>query len=120
MYVNHKPATNYTQEDLFKALDDVFEAGHQDVELQGTGSDDGIVQKDRLQALLQLYGEAFTEDELSTAFGELLKFNKKYKTLPEEFSKKELVEEILGLEPCIEAEKIQLEQEGMPAIEQEL
>ena len=105
---------------MFKALDDVFEAGHQDIESQGTGSDDGTVQKDRLQALLQLYGENFTEDELSNAFGELLKYNKKYKALPEEFSKKELIEEILGLEPCVEAENIQLEQEGMPAIEQDL
>ena len=98
VFVNHKPALNYSEEDLLKALNDVFVPGESEEERKARSNGDQVT-REQLSTLLKLHGESFTEKELTAAFGELLKPSKKYKgMLPEKFTKTEFIEDILGLE----------------------
>jgi hypothetical protein len=56
--VNHKPAVDYSEDELIKALGDAFEPGQdgEDKETIETAADGSTVKKSQLETLLQLYG----------------------------------------------------------------
>ncbi|KAJ3394150.1 Cilia- and flagella-associated protein 251 [Lobulomyces angularis] len=106
LYVNHKPAKNYTEEELFRALDDCLEPGKKKNVVFGdevgkvkVSKENEEITRDGLSALIELYGESFTEEEFKDSFAEILKSRRKYKGLmPDVFTKKEFVEKMLFLE----------------------
>jgi hypothetical protein len=58
VYVNHKPAVDYSEDELLAALGDAFEPG-QEGEASLDPKDTTTIKKANLETLLQLYGIPF-------------------------------------------------------------
>jgi hypothetical protein len=99
VYVNHKPAVEYSESELLAALSDAFEPGNED-----DVTTSNTIKKTELETLLQLYGEAFTKAELDDSFGALCGGMK-------DMGKKEFIGDVLGLSG-VEAEQVNSDGEG--------
>ncbi|KAJ3107825.1 Cilia- and flagella-associated protein 251 [Phlyctochytrium planicorne] len=102
LFVNHRPVFDYTEMDILTALVQavVLEPGRlndRNVQSRLQGSD--AVTKDGLLSLLQQYGETMSKSNFETAFRALLVNNSQYNgVLPDRFSAKDFIENILDLQ----------------------
>ncbi|KAI8804403.1 WD40-repeat-containing domain protein [Cladochytrium replicatum] len=116
LYINHRPVADLSQSDLEVALAHAkqLEPGHLDpVETIGKLNLDSMLNREGLLALLQQYGETFSASDFNKAFYQLLEDSPPYLgDLPEHFTVKEFIEEILGLTPTVKSLPVQGGQAG--------
>ncbi|KAI8838713.1 WD40-repeat-containing domain protein [Chytriomyces cf. hyalinus JEL632] len=105
LYINHRPVFDYSEADLLDALRYAVknQPGLSPEEKASLPelTPDSIIGKEGLYSLLQQYGETMTREDLLVSFRALLLNDAVYNaTLPEKFSGRQFVEEIMGLQPA--------------------
>ncbi|ORY51113.1 WD40 repeat-like protein [Rhizoclosmatium globosum] len=106
MYINHRPVFDHSEEDLLAALKYAVKLtpGLTDEKRDSikTINSETTVTKDGLYSLLQQYGEVMTKEDLQTSFRAMLLNDPVYNgTLPEKFTGRQFIEELLGLQPTV-------------------
>ncbi|KAJ3268345.1 Cilia- and flagella-associated protein 251, partial [Borealophlyctis nickersoniae] len=105
LYVNHRPVSDYTQSDLEGALSHALRLEPGNPPPRGPApplKPTDAVSKHGLMALLQQYGETLAVDEFAESFRTLLRDEAPYNgKLPDRFSAREFVEDVLGLLPTV-------------------
>ncbi|KAJ3086997.1 Cilia- and flagella-associated protein 251 [Physocladia obscura] len=104
LYINHKPVFDYSEQDLLEALGKAVQC------MPGLPSDEKslafapttMLSKEGLYSLLQQHGESMSKEDLQTSFRALLLNDPVYNgVLPDNFTGRQFVEELLGLQPAI-------------------
>jgi Ca2+-binding EF-hand superfamily protein len=105
LYVNHRPVSEMTEGDLMKALSYAIRAEPGNAiqyNLKRKINSSDQVSKIGLIALVQQYGESMSKADFELAFRALLVNDSNYNgILPDQFTGKEFVEDILGFQPTL-------------------